>query len=267
MIDQNQKDKVKKRANLRAHLMIELELEKMRIIVIGVILLFSGIIAVITQLYLPELMEMSGMELANPLEGSMKGVFLDFWGDMVLIGGIIAVFYGMGSFASETGVNKTIHFLLSRPISRKRYFLSRFILKNTIISTIFIVVSLVVYLYGAIYFEPMNFGSFIMACLLLALMLSGILSVVMMISSKMSSTSTAAIGFGFLVIQIILSLELFTNAFESLKWISPVSISSYWMDLVEGDPISGALLKVITLLLWIIIPGFLGNLFYSKRDL
>jgi ABC-2 type transport system permease protein len=246
---------------LKTNILVEFDLEKKKIMLMFVLFLVFGLTSVVTQIYLPDILALSGFELVNPPQPSLFGVLSDYWGDIVLFA-LIIILIMMTTFSAELDVNKQVYFYLSRPISRNTYYLTRTLLKVISVMFIFSIASLIVYFYALAFFDQVDFIKIIQSILLLSMSLGSIVAVVIMFSTKFSTGNTGISSFGFIFFQLIIAL------IEPLKWLSPSSLGNEWVKVLTGTISENNLfLTFFALGLWLIIPMIIGWIFYTKRDL
>ncbi|MHA2366018.1 MAG: hypothetical protein ACXAC7_18815 [Candidatus Hodarchaeales archaeon] len=257
----NVNDNFGKKGRILNHIYTELDLEKVKIFLIFISMVFMALSAVITQVLLPDIMEWSGLQVIGFPEPSIISILTDFWGDIYIFA-LIMIFYGMNTFSAETDIKKQVYFNLSRPISRRTYFMTRYFIRITSVVIIIVISSLIAFWYGMIFFDPLPIERVLLASIIVGFSLASIISVVIMASSYSSTPISAGMGLTFLFIQMIFLL------FEPLKWLSPIALSDIWLDIMKGVFDAGdAVLTIIVLILWIIIPGIIGLWLYEKRDL
>ena len=249
----------------RIHFLVEFNKEKGKLFLVFTLFLFFALTSVVTQIVLPEILDLSGIEIIGLPEPSLMAMLSDFWGDTIIYL-IIVIFYGMGTFSSEIEINKPIYFTLSRPVTRKTYFLSRFLIRIIGFFLIFFTASMIIYILGSLYFSPLKVERVILASMILALSLTGILSIIIMASSRFRTMTSAVIGFGFVVYHIF--LLLLEKPFEWIKWFDPLLLSNIWFETLNGVANSVEfVVYLIALLFWIILPGLIGLLLFENRDI
>lgn len=246
----------------RIHLKILIELELRSIIGLFLLFLFFGLTALLSQIYLEDLMKLAGFQIIGLPKPSVLAVLIDFWGDLSLTGGIIAIFYGMRAFSADLNVNKQVFFVLNHPISRNNHYLSKSILRIVVFNAVIIISSIIVYWLAASVYGGYEILNVIKAIIMVSLGGSAFLAVILGVNSAVTTGTTAIIGILFLFIQIIIG---FLSGFiQWLQWLSPVQLSNKWTFALAGTSIT---LELLALILWNLIPIFIGMLYYSKRDL
>lgn len=247
------------------HFKIEFELERSKLLLIGVVMLFFAVTSVIAIVLLPDLLKLSGVEIIGFPEASTVFVLSDFWNDSLLYF-IIIILYAMGTFSSEIDGNKPIYFKLSRPISRRSYYLTRTLIRILGIVFVFTLAGIVAYLLASVYYEQIALEKVIIASIINSLAVGSLISIVIMSSASFKTTTSAFIGIGFVFYQIIVSI--FEQAFDWIKWFNPQSLSSTWMDVIKDTiEISDIISSILALSMWIIIPIIIGLIIYEKRSI
>ena len=244
-----------------AHLKVEFDQAKMKLLIVMLILMFSGFTAVISQKYMNEILKTAGFELKNPPTPTLTTFLSDFLGDSSLYI-LIIILLGMGTFSNELEVNKQVYFTLSRPISRSNYYLTRSLILTCGIALATIIGSLIVYYYSLIYFNPTSIEKIILILVIISLQYSSIYAIMIMFSTQYSQSTAGILGF------VTFLSEALIAFIEPLKWFSPLALSGDWPKILTGTikPID-LIADFTALFLWIIIPLIIGWFIYQKRDL
>lgn len=251
----------KKGASFLSHFKVEYENNRIKLLILGIIIVFNGFSSVFSEVYLNEILTLAGYSLINPPSPSLMGFLNNFVGDSSLYI-IIIIIFGMGSFSNEVEVNKQVYFTLSRPISRKAYFFTRTLLLTIGIAVIYIIASLIVYFYSLLFFEPISLDKIMLAIVMASLQNASFYAIMIMLSVTYNQMTAGILGF-----TTFLGAEIVT-LIEPLRWFSPISLSGIWMDiLVNKESLSDFLTTTFSLLLWIIVPIFIGWLVYKRKDL
>ncbi|MHA1991385.1 MAG: hypothetical protein ACW981_05400 [Candidatus Hodarchaeales archaeon] len=258
-LQKNQR-KISSFSRLITHFSVEMDLERKKIVILTILFVFLGLMAVATQVMLPEILKLAGLEIANLPEPSLFAVFADYWGDSILFA-LIIVLLTMGTFSSEIDVNKQVYITLSRPISRTTYFLTRTFIKTIGLFIGFFIASLVTYLYSLAFYESIDILDFLISAILISLSFCSIVAIVSMFSAKFSTITSGILGFLFLFGQ------LFVLLVEPIQWIVPFGASSIWIDIFLGSNVENFELSIVSLVLWIASPLLIGWYFYNNRDL
>ena len=244
-----------------AHIRVEFDQAKMKLLIIFFILLFNGSTSVISQVYLTDILKLAGFELKNPVQPNLFSFLLDFLGDTSIYV-LIIILLGMGTFSSELEVNKQVYFTLSRPISRAGYYFTRTLVFTIGIAFIVMVGSGIVYIYSILFFDPIAIEKMILILLMVSLQYSAFYAIMIMFSARYNQTVAGVLGFLTLVSLIIVSI------LPPLKWFSFLALSSDWVKIFNNSISSFDLgLDFLALLIWILIPIIIGWKMYIKRDL
>ena len=240
----------------------EFELEKTKFLLLFLLLTIMGMMSILTQAFLPDLLKLAGYEqIGGPKATTIVDVLIDFWGDYLILM-IIILLLGSTTFSPEVDVNKQVYFNLSRPISRKEYYLTRVLLKVISLMTIFFVASTFVYVVALNFFNSIDFGRFVLANLVLTLHLGSFFAITILLNTRFNSAVTAVIGLFVLIIGLFLSL------ISPLKWFSTIALSNEWINIINNTlNFSDLLLVMLSLLIWLLVPIILGLRLYQNRDL
>lgn len=175
------------------------------------------------------------------------------------------------SFSRPRSIGE-MEFILARPITKRKIFISRFF-SNALIA---VLSSVLIVLAPAITFNaiaglhiPLQV-IFLLSLIPMSLLLT-YLSVSYMYSSIIKSSGTVqGLGmFTLLFLEVILPLiGISTSTYETLKqYITPASISCYIYSLIEGCNVRiNVGLEITSTLLWIIIPAIISYLEFKIRD-
>lgn len=244
-----------------AHIRVELDQAKMKILIVSLVLLFTGLTSVLSQKYMNEILASVGYALQNPPTPTMGTFLQDFLGNSTLFV-IIIILLGMGTFSNELDVNKQVYFTLSRPISRSEYFFTRSLVLTIGMTLATILASLIVYVYATMFFTPMAFDKLILILLLVSFQYASIYTIMIMFSSQYGSATAGLLGFVTYLSEVVISI------FEPLKWFSTIALSNDWIK-IYNDSISASdlTLEFLTLFIWTIVPLIIGWFIYQRRDL
>ena len=244
-----------------AHIKVEFDQAKMKLLIVMLILMFSGFTSVISQKYMNEILKTAGFELKNPPTPTLTTFLSDFLGDASLYI-LIIILLGMGTFSNELEVNKQVYFTLSRPISRSNYYLTRSLILTIGIAIATIIGSLIVYFYSLVYFEPTSIEKIILILVIISLQYSSIYAIMIMFSTRYSQSTAGVLGF------VTFLSEALIAFIEPLRWFSPLALSSDWTKILTGTikPMD-ITADFIALTIWIIVPLVIGWRIYQNRDL
>lgn len=251
----------KNRSFVRPHLKVEFENFKLKFLVLGLIILFNGLTAIISHVYLAQILKLSGFDIVNPPTPSLMAFLLKFFGDSSIYI-IILILLGMGSFANELEINKQVYFTLSRPVSRRSYYFSRTLLQVIGISLTIAVTSFIIYIYSLVYFDPLPLDKILLSLFVLSLQYASFYAIMIMYSSKFSQSMAGVLGFVTYIFMAIIGV------FDPLKWFSPLSLSSVWTKIVTNSlSLSDFLTTTTVLFAWVLFPVMIGWIVYKRRDI
>lgn len=254
------------------HIFNELELQSKNIVLIFIFFISFGLFSLISVIFLPEILKLAGTSsgLINflPKQDMITSLQSIFKNSLIL--SVVAVFFGMNAYASETDVNKSIYFTLARPISRKVYFSTRFLLKVIGIFFSLFLSTMLLYGYALLYYAPLPIDAVILSAILLSLQVTVTLAFVLVFSAYFSSSVSAGLGLLYLGADSIISFIL-TSINKDLQWFSPSAVGNLWVNLISTTAsqtdINNALLGIVDLLIWIVLLGIIGRIIYLRRDL
>ena len=248
-------------STLIPHLKVEFDNFKLKLLIIGFIILFNGFTAVITQIYLADILKLTGLDITNPPSPSLMNFLLKFFGDSIMYI-IIIILIGMGSFANELEANKQVYFTLSRPVSRKRYYFSRTLMQVIGIAVTVAAASLFIYGYSLVYFQALPIDKILLALFVISLQYASFYAIMVMFSTKFNTSIAGVLGFLTYIFMTIIGV------FDTLKWFSPLSLSSIWPKIITNNVnLNDFLTTIVTLVAWIIIPILIGWIIYKRRDI
>jgi ABC-2 type transport system permease protein len=175
---------------------------------------------------------------------------------------LVLVFIVAGAVSDEKN-RKTLEILLTKPVSRTLFILSKFKAYFISIAAVYVVTSTIFYLYTVSTFSTFNLLNFsIMAgnVLLYILMIVSIT----ILASTMFSSSLAAGGVGFA------SHIIFGTIFdlvEPLKKYSPNKIFSMYQEVVKSGWNNDLFLPIILILFVIIISIILSLIMFRRQEI
>jgi len=233
-----------------------------KILILSIVFLFVAVASPIIAKITPELLKtlsVPGMTITLP-----KATYVDsldqFIKNVSQIALLVLVFVVAGAVSDEKN-RKTLEILLTKPVSRTLFILSKFKAYFISIATIFAVSSVLFYVYTVSSFVSFNFWNFTLMAgnvLLYILMIAA----VTILASTVVSNSIAAGGIGF--ISYILFGTIF-SLFEPLQKYSPNKIFSAYKDIIIKGW-NGDLLLPIVVILSVIIVSVLVSIFVFQRQ-
>ncbi len=167
---------------------------KRLIVVLGVFILF-GLASPLIANFTPQIVSsMEGAEqfaelIPKPTAADGIGQYIR---NLTQFGFILAILLGMGAVAGEKE-RGTAAMILSKPMSRWAFILSKFSAQTIIYTLGFVIATLGAYYYTIILFGPFDFGDFIIISLLLELWLLTFVAITLL-GSTIGKTTGAAAG-------------------------------------------------------------------------
>ncbi|MGE5327827.1 MAG: ABC transporter permease [Thiobacillus sp.] len=233
-----------------------------KILIITIVMLFIAISSPIIAKLTPELLktiDVPGLVIKLP-EPTYHDSIDQFVKNISQIGLLVIVFVVSGAISDEKN-RKTLEILLTKPVSRIAFVLSKFKSYFFSISAIFIASTVIFYLYTTYVFGNFNMVNF-------AILSGNILAYILMIvsitilASAIVKNSVAAGGIGFV------SYILFGTIFEmidSIKKYSPNTIFSNYKAVISGGWHSDLFWPLVTILA-VIAVSVVGAVMIFKRQ-
>ena len=249
-----------------ANIRVEFDQAKMKLLIVLIILIFSGLTSVVSQKYLNQILELSGIDLKNPITPTMTTFLNDFLGNS-LIYIIIIIIFGGGTFSNEVEVNKQVYFLLSRPITRSNYFFTRSFILTVGMALAAIVGSFIVYFYALVYFSAMPIDKISLIFLLSSFQYASMYAFMIMFCAKYNQVTSWVFGIlTYLSESIIAFLASF---YDPLKWFSPFYLANDYQHILDGSLtiLDLSAYFIVLIVVWTILPILIGWFLYRKRDL
>lgn len=248
-----------------AHIRVELDLAKLKLLIVFLILVFFGLTTVFSQKYVNQILQATGVRLKNSIKTTMLSFVTKYISNLNLFVLMIIVL-GMGTFASELEGNKQVYFTLARPISRVNYYVTRSLILTIGTGIMTFIGSLLVYLYATMYFKPLALEKIVLTFLFISLLYSSMYAIMILLSTKYTQMTAGVLGFLIFLVETVIAV--LSSSYDPLKWFSILALSDQWLKIYRGTitPLD-VTTEVIALVLWTVIPLLLGLVIYSKRDL
>ena len=235
-----------------------------KILILLIIFLFVAISSPIIAKLTPELLKSISVpgltiKLPPPTYSDSLDQFIKNTSQIALL---VLVFVVAGAVSDEKN-RKTLEILLTKPVSRMMFILSKFKSYFISISVIFAACSAIFYLYTVSTFSDFNALNF-------AIMAGNVLAYILMIASItiMASTvvknSIAAGGIGF--VSYILFGTIF-DFFEPLKKYSPNTIFNTYKDVVSHGWSNDLLLPLLFMLAVIVMSTLLAIVIFRRQEI
>ena len=165
-----------------------------RLLVVTAVFLLFGLISPLIARFTPELLRtIEGAEQFADLipVPTTADALAQYVKNITQFGFILAVLLGMGAVAGEKE-RGTAAMILSKPLPRWAFVLSKFIAQSLVYALAFAVATLSAYYYTLLLFDPLALGEFLFANVLLLLWLLAFAAVTLLGSTIAASTSAAA---------------------------------------------------------------------------
>lgn len=200
-----------------------------KILILAIVFLFVAIGSPIFAKLTPELLKnisVPGMtiNLPDPTYVDSLDQFIKNTSQMALL---VLVFVVTGAVADEKN-RRTLEMLLSKPVSRIDFILSKFVSNFVSIGTVFVIASLIFYLYTVSVFSSFDFINFSMMAGNVLLYILMIISITIL-ASTIVKNSIAAGGIGFICYILFGTIFSLSGA---IKDYSPNMIFSNYKDVV-----------------------------------
>jgi len=181
---------------------------------------------------MPELLKsisVPGMSISVP-DTTSKDALDQFIKNISQIALLIMVFVVAGVISDEKN-KKTLEIVMTKPVSREKFILSKFISSFLIIAVVFVAASAIFYVYTASVFTALNLANFAIIVFSVLLYILMIVSVTILASTIVKNSIVAG-GVGF--VGVIVFGTIF-GLFEGLKQFSPSWIfSNYQLVAANG---------------------------------
>ncbi len=233
-----------------------------KILILAIILLFVAISSPILAKITPELLKsvsVPGLTVKLPTPTYIDALD-QFIKNVSQIALLVLVFVVAGAVSDEKN-RKTLEILLTKPIPRTWFILSKFKAYFISITAIFAACSLIFYLYTILTFDVFNFLNFMIMTGNILLYILMIVSVTILASTVVKN-SIGAGGIGFVV--FILFGTIF-SLFEPIKKYSPNTIFSNYKDLVVHGWNNDLLLPIVVILL-VILASMVSSVLVFRRQ-
>lgn len=219
-----------------------------RVLVVGAVFAVFGLLSPLIAYFTPELLRtMEGAEqfaeaIPTPTTAEALNQYIR---NLTQFGFIIAILLGMGAIAGEKEKGTTA-MVLSKPMSRWGFVVSKFVAQALVFLTGFIVAAVGAYYYTLILFEPLAWPAFLLGNVLLLVWLLAFVAVTLLGSAVGRSTGAAAgMAFGGSV------LLLLAGNLPRIGALAPAALVSWAGQLGLGDgaaPNAGALAATVVLI-------------------
>lgn len=235
-----------------------------KILILAIIFLFVAVASPIIAKITPELLKsvsVPGMKITLPPPTYLDSLdqFIKNTSQIALL---VLVFVVAGAVSDEKN-RKTLEILLTKPISRTMFILSKFKAYFVSITAIFAVSSVIFYLYTVTNFASFNLLNFMVMAVNVLLYILMIVSVTILASTVVKN-SIAAGGIGF--VSFILFGTIF-SLIEPIKKFSPNTIFSNYKDLVVNGWNNDLFWPLIVIVSVIIISMIVAIVVFRRQEI
>lgn len=202
-----------------------------KIFILPLILLFFGFSSPILTKMMPELLSglMDEMQIILPDQTWMDS-YIQFFGNITQIGFIAIILVFMNTITEEKSKN-TIILVLSKPISRTWFIMSKFIVNSIFLNTSILISYFATAFYTNILFENTQYSQSLQAISLFMIYSTGFLAIVTGLSAILkSSLATGGISLG--IFALVSASTLFGKFFAEN---SPGAIPGHMNKLITGQ--------------------------------
>lgn len=240
------------------------QLRTKKILIISIMILFSAIASPVIAKLTPELFKsvsMPGLVIKFPAPTYLDALdqFIKNISQLTLL---VIIFVVAGAVSDEKN-RKTLEILLTKPISRAWFILSKFKAYFISIGLIFAVGALIFYYYTASTFTSFSLTNFAIMAGNVLLYLLMMVSITILASTVLNS-SIAAGGVGF--VAYILFGVVF-GLFDSIKQYSPNMIFSNYKDVVQNGWTNDLFLPLMVILAVIVVSMLLSTLLFQRQEI
>lgn len=216
------------RVMIRKELLGQLRTKKL--LILGIVFLFVAVASPIIAKLTPELLKsinIPGFTIKLPVP-TYKDSLDQFTKNISQIALLVIVFVVAGAISDEK-IKKTLEIVLTKPISRGKFILSKFVSYFLTIAAIFLPASVIFYAYTVTTFVSFSFVNFLLMALIVLLYILMIVAITILASTAVNSSILAG-GIGF--ISYILIGTLF-SLIGSITKYSPNLIFSNYQEVVS----------------------------------
>lgn len=187
---------------------------RMQGVVFTAVLVVFGASSVLMQKFITRMVP---EELAEAFEPSLNAGLLDFVGNSLQIGSIVAILITIAALAGERE-RGTLELLLARPISKIQIVTSKFLIRVFYVFLGNLISGFVTWYYALYLFEPFPVGKIMLSVLAISTVTSFVVGLTMIFTAWTSSKITAALCSGALT----LALALVPSVRSPYDMISPL---------------------------------------------
>jgi len=235
-----------------------------KLLILAIVLLFVAVSSPILAKLIPTIfknLDMQGVKLTIP-EATWKDSIDQFVKNLSQIALIVIVFMFAGSIAEEKN-KKTLEIVLTKPITRSSFIISKFVSSLTVTSLVYLAGSIIFYIYTMTIFGSFSFGNFIIMALLLLLYLWQVISLTLFCSTVFSNQILAA-GIAFFVEIIIVSI---LGSIDRISKYIPGFILGKYPDIMNDGSLHQFLPSTIVSVIAIAVLLFASIAYFNKQEI
>lgn len=231
-------------------------------LILCIIFLFVAIASPVIAKLTPELLKnisVPGLSINLP-DPTYKDALDQFIKNISQIALLVLVFVIAGIVSDEKS-KKTLEIILTKPISRAKFILSKFFSSFLSIAVVFMTASTIFYAYTASIFSTFNLADFYLMALIVLIYILMIVSITIFASTVVKNSILAG-GIG--LISLIL-LGTISGLFENIKKFSPDVIFSNYQS-IEANGWNNDLIYPIIIALSVIAISITASVLIFKRQ-
>lgn len=245
----------------RKELMEQMRTKK--VFILTMVFLFVAIASPIIAKLLPEILKnvsVPGMSISLPASTYIDSLD-QFIKNISQIALLVIIFAVAGAVTDEKN-NKTLEILLTKPISRTKFILSKFASYFVSISVVFIAASAIFYAYTVSTFASFSLTNFAIMAGNVLLYIIMIAAITLLASTVVNNTLLAGgIGFaGYMFFGVIFGLV------DAIKAYSPSLILSNYKDVVMNGWSSDLTKPIILMVILIVISVSLASMVFQHQE-
>ncbi len=235
-----------------------------KILILVIIFLFVSISSPIIAKLIPTIfknMEMQGIKLTIP-EATWRDSIDQFIKNISQLAIIVIVFMFAGSVAEEKN-KKTLEMILTKPISRNNFIVSKYIAAISATILILLISSIIFYFYTTSIFGHFSFNNFSLLVLLVALYIAQTVALTIFCSTLFTNQIFVA-GLSFFIEIVLVSI---LGSIDKISKYFPGYILGHYKNLIENGNISDFLPSVLVSLAIIVLLVYSSLTIFRKQEI
>ncbi len=235
-----------------------------KVLILAIVLLFVAISSPIIAKLIPTIfknMEMQGIKLTIP-EATWHDSIDQFIKNISQLAIIVIVFMFAGSVAEEKN-KKTLEMILTKPISRSNFILSKYISAISSTAIILLFSSMIFYTYTISIFDSFSLARFILLALLVTLYIAQTIALTIFCSTLFANQILAA-GVAFFVEIVLVSI---LGSIDKIAKYFPGYILGQYKNLMDNGSISDFLPSILISLFLIVLFAYLSIIAFNKQEI